>query len=155
MKYFGFKENVGYGFYDENFDGAIQLSDDEWQELFSDQSNGKDIVMFGGVVSASEPNLYYLDSNGIYQKYSSEELQELAEINQVVTTTNTALNFLNDTDWKVTRHRDQQAQGIETSLTEEEYQQLLVDRQNARDSVIRGEKYGNLAENLSALDSRF
>lgn len=144
MKYFGFKGNVGYGFYDENFDGAIQLSDDEWQELLSEQSNGKDIVMFGGVVFASEPNLYYLDSNGIYQKYSSEELQELAEINQVVTTTNTALNFLNDTDWKVTRHRDQQAQGIETSLTEEEYQQLLVDRQNARDSVIRGEKYGNL-----------
>ena len=144
MKYFGFKENVGYGFYDENFDGAIQLSDDEWQELLSEQSNGKDIVMFGGVVFASEPNLYYLDTNGIYQKYSSEELQELAEINQVMTTTNTALNFLNDTDWKVTRHRDQQAQGIETSLTEEEYQQLLVDRQNARDSVIRGEKYGNL-----------
>ena len=144
MKYFGFKENVGYGFYDENFDGAIQLSDDEWQELLSEQSNGKDIVMFDGVVFASEPNLYYLDSNGVYQKYSSEELQELAEINQVVTTTNTALNFLNDTDWKVTRHRDQQAQGIETSLTEEEYQQLLVDRQNARDSVIRGEKYGNL-----------
>lgn len=144
MKYFGFKENVGYGFYDENFDGAVQLSDDEWQELLTEQSNGKDIVMFDGVVFASEPNLYYLDSNGIYQKYSSEELQELAEINQVVTTTNTALNFLNDTDWKVTRHRDQQAQGIETSLTEEEYQQLLVDRQNARDSVIRGEKYGNL-----------
>ncbi len=144
MKYFGFKENIGYGFYDENFDGAIQLSDEEWQELLTEQSNGKDIVMFDGVVFASEPNLYYLDSNGIYQKYSSEELQELAEINQVVTTTNTALNFLNDTDWKVTRHRDQQAQGIETSLTEEEYQQLLVDRQNARDSVIRGEKYGNL-----------
>lgn len=144
MKYFGFKENIGYGFYDENFDGAIQLSDEEWQTLLTEQSAGKDIVMFGGVVFASEPNLYYLDSNGIYQKYSSKELQELAEINQVVTTTNTALNFLNDTDWKVTRHRDQQAQGIETSLTEEEYQQLLVDRQNARDSVIRGEKYGNL-----------
>lgn len=144
MKYFGFKENIGYGFYDENFDGAIQLSDEEWQTLLTEQSAGKDIVMFGGEVFASEPNLYYLDSNGVYQKYSSEELQELAEINQVVTTTNTALNFLNDTDWKVTRHRDQQAQGIETSLTEEEYQQLLVDRQNARDSVIRGEKYGNL-----------
>lgn len=144
MKYFGFKENIGYGFYDENFDGAIQLSDEEWQTLLTEQSAGKDIVMFGGEVFASEPNLYYLDSNGVYQKYSSEELQELAEINQVVTTTNTALNFLNDTDWKVTRHRDQQAQGIETSLTEEEYQQLLVDRQKARDSVIRGEKYGNL-----------
>lgn len=144
MKYFGFKENIGYGFYDENFDGAVQLSDEEWQELLEEQSCGKQIVMFNGKVFASEPNLYYLDSNGVYQKYSSEELQELAEINQVVTTTNTALNFLNDTDWKVTRHRDQQAQGIETSLTEEEYQQLLVDRQKARDSVIRGEKYGNL-----------
>lgn len=144
MKYFGFKENIGYGFYDENFDGAVQLSDDEWQELLSEQSNGKDIVMFDGKVFASERNLYYLDSNGIYQKYSSEELIELEEITSVVTTTNTALNFLNDTDWKVTRHRDQIAQGIQTSLTDDEYQQLLVDRQTARDSVIRGEKYGNL-----------
>lgn len=144
MKYFGYKENIGYGFYDENFAGAIQLSDEEWQTLLTEQSAGKDIVMFDGKVFSSNPNLYYLDLNGHYQKYSSEEIKEFEEINKVVTTTNQALSFLNDTDWKVTRHRDQQAQGIETSLTDEEYNQLLVDRQNARDSVIRGEKYGNL-----------
>ena len=74
-------------------------------------------------------------------KWTIEELTEIEEINKVCNTTNTALNFLNDTDWKVTRHRDQQAQGIETSLSELDYQQLLKERQKARENVIRGEKY--------------
>lgn len=145
MFYFGFKPGTGYGFYEDSFDGAIPLSEEEWQNLLNEQSAGKDIILFEGKVFASDPNIYCIDEiSGFYRKRTEDELSELNEINSVVTTTNTALNFLNDTDWKVTRHRDQQAQGIETSLTEEEYQQLLVDRQNARDSVIRGEKYGNL-----------
>ncbi len=44
--------------------------------------------------------------------------------------------FLNDTDWQVIRHRDQLALGIETSLSEEEYLELLQNRQNARKKVI-------------------
>lgn len=48
-----------------------------------------------------------------------------------------ARDFLNETDWMVIRHRDQLALGIPTSLTEEEFQQLLLDRQAARDQVIR------------------
>jgi len=36
----------------------------------------------------------------------------------------------------VIRHRDQLALGIPTSLTEEEFRQLLLDRQAARDQVI-------------------
>lgn len=145
MKYFGFKENVGYGFYEDNFDGAVSLSEEEWQHLLNEQASGKEIILFEGKVFASEPNIYCIDEvSGLYRKRNDDELSELNEINSVLITTNTALNFLNDTDWKVTRHRDQIAQGIQTSLTDEEYQQLLVDRQNARDSVIRGEKYGNL-----------
>lgn len=145
MFYFGFKPGNGYGFYEDSFDGAIPLSEEEWQNLLNEQSAGKDIIIFEGKVFASEPNLYCIDEvSGLYRKRTDDELLELNEINSVVTKTNTALNFLNDTDWKVTRHRDQIAQGIQTSLTDEEYQQLLIDRQNARDSVIRGEKYGNI-----------
>jgi hypothetical protein len=44
--------------------------------------------------------------------------------------------FLNETDWQVIRHRDQLALGIETSLSEEKYLDLLQNRQNAREKVI-------------------
>ena len=44
--------------------------------------------------------------------------------------------FLKSTDWKVIRHRDQIEAGINTSLTNEEYQTLLADRQTARESIV-------------------
>src|SRR5574344_929862 len=47
--------------------------------------------------------------------------------------------FLTDSDWKVIRHRDQLALGIETSLSEEEYLALLQERQNARERVINND----------------
>ena len=144
MKYFGYKENIGYGFYDEAFDGAVSLTDTEWQNLLSQQSKNKQIVMFDRKVFARDSNLYVLNSEGKYEKYTDEELKEQQEIKQVVQTTNQSLQFLDDTDWKVTRHRDQLALGIETSLTNEEYLNLLTQRQEARDLVIRGEKYGNI-----------
>ena len=46
-----------------------------------------------------------------------------------------ALKFLNDTDWKVRRHIDQIALGIETSLTGQMYTELLQERQAARERV--------------------
>ncbi len=54
--------------------------------------------------------------------------QEIININ--------AKQYLKDTDCMVLRHRYQVAAGQETSLTDVEYQQLLVDRQNARDSIV-------------------
>ena len=42
---------------------------------------------------------------------------------------------LNNTDWKVIRHRDQLAQGIDTSLSDEEYQALLTERQSWREKA--------------------
>ena len=144
MKYFGYKENIGYGFYDEAFEGAVSLTDTEWQNLLSQQSKCKKNVMYDGKVFATGSNLYFLNSEGKYEKYTDEEFKEQQEIKQVVQTTNQSLQFLDDTDWKVTRHRDQLALGIETSLTNEEYLNLLTQRQEARDLVIRGEKYGNI-----------
>lgn len=144
MKYFGYKENIGYGFYDEAFEGAVSLTDTEWQNLLSQQSKCKKIVMYDGKVFATDSNLYFLNSEGKYEKYTDEEFKEQQEIKQVVQTTNQSLQFLDDTDWKVTRYRDQLALGIETSLTNEEYLNLLTQRQEARDLVIRGEKYGNI-----------
>jgi hypothetical protein len=44
--------------------------------------------------------------------------------------------FLNSTDWKVHRHRDQLDAGVATSLTDLEFQDLLQQRQAARASVV-------------------
>jgi hypothetical protein len=45
--------------------------------------------------------------------------------------------FLAGSDWKVIRHRDQQELGIATSLTGEEFQSLLQERQMARASIVK------------------
>jgi hypothetical protein len=46
-----------------------------------------------------------------------------------------AKQFLNDTDWKVIRHRDQLEMNMTTSMTSEEFDQLLIDRQMARNKI--------------------
>jgi len=43
---------------------------------------------------------------------------------------------LESSDWKVLRHRDQVDAGVTTSLTDEEYQALLTQRQTWRDGCI-------------------
>jgi hypothetical protein len=43
-------------------------------------------------------------------------------------------NLIN-TDFKVTRHLEQKEQGIDTSLTDAEYESLLVQRQEWRDLI--------------------
>jgi len=37
MKYYGTKNNKDYGFYLENFDNAIEISDEYWSELLEAQ----------------------------------------------------------------------------------------------------------------------
>jgi len=89
--------------------------------------NGKIIAIFA---SEQYKNQEYLpDDNEEILNFGKPTEQE--RINQE------AERFLNETDWMVIRHRDQLALGIPTSLTEEEFQQLLLDRQAARDQVIR------------------
>ncbi|KZX63839.1 hypothetical protein A3712_20665 [Vibrio sp. HI00D65] len=46
------------------------------------------------------------------------------------------IEFLNTTDWQVTRHRDQVDSGNTTSMSDEEYQELLSQRQIARGKVV-------------------
>lgn len=43
--------------------------------------------------------------------------------------------LLSNTDWKVLRHIEQVEKNISTSLTQEEYQTLLNERQKARESI--------------------
>lgn len=45
--------------------------------------------------------------------------------------------FLDATDFKIIRHLDQQNLGISTKLTAEEFQELLHQRQMAREAIIK------------------
>ena len=70
----------------------------------------------------------YVFINGKYVK-RTKAVENLIKINADAT------NYLTDTDWLVIRHRDQLALGQETSLTNEQYLDLLVKRQAAREKV--------------------
>lgn len=48
-----------------------------------------------------------------------------------------AQKFLDGSDWKVLRHRDQQELGLATSLSSEEFQELLRQRQMAREAIVK------------------
>ena len=43
-----------------------------------------------------------------------------------------ALKFLQNTDWKIMRHQEQKDLGITTSLSDNEYLELIKERQNRR-----------------------
>lgn len=47
-----------------------------------------------------------------------------------------ARKYLKNTDWLVIRHRDQVDLALETSLTEDEYKEILEKRQEAREKVV-------------------
>lgn len=82
------------------------------------------------------------------QYLSEPSAEQLAQIAQIIENykilsveedyaNKVALNFLTSSDWKVLRHADQKALQIPTSLTDEEYSQLLADRQAARNVIIK------------------
>ena len=52
MKYYGTRNNKDYGFYEENFEGAIEITDEYWRELLIAQSKGKIIIPFENNVCA-------------------------------------------------------------------------------------------------------
>ena len=75
MKYYGTKNNKDYGFYEENFENAFEISDDYWTELLNAQSEGKIIIPFENNVIAVNENEYKF-SNGTWKKLSPEEIEE-------------------------------------------------------------------------------
>ena len=54
MKYYGTKNNKDYGFYENKFDGAIEISDEQWVELLENE---------------------YEEKDGIWHKLSKDEVQ--------------------------------------------------------------------------------
>ena len=74
MKYYGTKNNKDYGFYENNFQNAIEITDKYWKELLTEQSGGKIIILFENKVVAVNENEYELQ-NGVWRKLSVTECQ--------------------------------------------------------------------------------
>ncbi len=72
MKYYGTKNNKDYGFYQESFDNAIELTDEYWTELLNQQSIGKRIILCEGQVIAVDET-EYAEENGVWKKLSADE----------------------------------------------------------------------------------
>ena len=84
------------------------------------------IIYLDGTIRDMD-NYFYIEGKYIPKNV---ELERQFSINTEART------FLNDTDWLVIRHRDQQELGIEKSLSDDEYLALLEKRQEARQKVV-------------------
>ncbi|MEE3350451.1 MAG: hypothetical protein VZR09_10485 [Candidatus Gastranaerophilaceae bacterium] len=71
-----------------------------------------------------------------YVFLNSKYVRKTKAITSLINTNEEAKNYLNKTDWLVIRHRDQLALGQTTSLTNEQYLDLLTKRQAARERVV-------------------
>jgi hypothetical protein len=103
------------------------------------------IVKKNGQVSHSSGPKTDVESQNWLQKHLQEgnfgeeftyEVLDISNVLQQKLINDRSLEFLRSTDWKIIRHRDQVDSGIDTSLSREEYEILLKDRQSARDSVV-------------------
>lgn len=74
MKYYGTKNNSDYGFYEETFENAVEITDEYWQELLSEQNNGKKIIPFNNSVLAVNEYEYSFN-DGQWVKLSAEEAE--------------------------------------------------------------------------------
>lgn len=72
MKYYGTKNNKDYGFYEENFENAIEITDEYWMELLNLQSTGKRIIKFEDQVIAVD-DTKYTQKDSVWVKLTDEE----------------------------------------------------------------------------------
>ena len=74
MKYYGTKNNKDYGFYEEKFKNSIEITDEYWQELLSQQLAGKIIICVGNkIIAINEGEYEYKDNH--WQKLSPDEIE--------------------------------------------------------------------------------
>lgn len=71
-----------------------------------------------------------------YVFINNKYVKKTKAITDLVNTNHESKKYLNDTDWLVIRHRDQLDLKQQTSLTQEQYLDLLAKRQAAREKVV-------------------
>ncbi len=74
MKYYGTKNNRDYGFYEEKFDGAVEITDEYWFELLNRQTKGAKIILYENNVIAVDKKEYAFE-NGRWKKLALKEIE--------------------------------------------------------------------------------
>ena len=99
------------------------------------------VITYSGNIP--QERLIYVDGKvadmNNYTFINGKYVKKTKAIENLLNNNDEAKHYLNDTDWLVIRHRDQLALGQTTSLTNEQYLDLLTKRQAARERVV---KYG-------------
>lgn len=75
MKYYGAKRKNDYGFYEENFENAIEITDEYWMELLKKQNEGKIIILYENNVIAVNDYEYELNSENKWVKLTETEMK--------------------------------------------------------------------------------
>ncbi|MBK5003279.1 phage tail protein [Pseudomonas sp. S31] len=109
------------GFYTDEINGdnypsdAVEISEEEWRQLLEEASQGRIIVAdsLGKPVAMDRP------PESVAQMASRERAWRDAEVSE--------------TEWLVSRHRDEQYMQLATTLTAEQFAELLMYRQALRD----------------------
>lgn len=70
-----------------------------------------------------------------YELYKGKYILATTDVREQIKVNKNAKAFLNNSDWKILRHMEQVAKSLPTSLSDEEYQNLLEERQNARERI--------------------
>ena len=87
-----------------------------------------------------QERILYIDGKIVdsenYILINNKYVKKTKAITELVNTNNESKKYLNETDWLVIRHRDQLDLKQETSLTQEQYLDLLAKRQAAREKVV-------------------
>ena len=73
MKYYGTKNNKDFGFYEDKFDNAVEISDEYWIELLDKQNNGHIIILYDGNVVAVKETEYEC-KNGVWKRLTKDEV---------------------------------------------------------------------------------
>ena len=81
-------------------------------------------LLFGDIEVTKKPhekaiyvnNNWVIDADSYFNEFDKKEAQD----------------FLKNTDWQIIRHKEQKELGVETSLTDDEYLELILQRQKRR-----------------------
>lgn len=95
--------------------------------------NKKTGEIFQGQVDTELQNLEEYE----YREATKEEIDKRKLTQEKNTSNKIAKEYLASTDWLVIRHRDQLAMGQKTNLSNDDFFDLLEERQKARDSVLK------------------
>lgn len=136
MKYYGTKNNKDYGFYEHNFENAIEITDEYWMELLEAQNDGKIIILYNNNVIAVDET-QYSNENGVWKQLTEEEAQYKQLKIQNAIRINEIQAELNDLDRKRIRAIAEPALKDENQTWLEYYNLQIIELRNELNEITQ------------------